>query len=276
MGLFFKLFRICVSEALKMGSSIIFAFSDSSGDDADSASPIAVKNVFFIFLSQFATNAFFNHYENDDDSGEQADEEFEVVAIDNCLREPKPVIVKDEFLPVVYENNCDGAFISKNGDTVSEYDINANLEGLPNMISDENFVIIIRPKTWLQEKGIEMKEGLGWKWDALEMCYTEVSQPDGENYGWNEQLQEFGELCDQNSGCFKPDWKKWVTYPQRDHDASKLLFSNKHGMYSTHGCLCDGCEKIFNPTDRDELRQHSFRKESSTVRRCQCMYDVGP
>ena len=232
-----------------MGSSIIFAFSDSSGDDADSASPIAVKNVFFIFLSQFATNAFFNHYENDDDSGEQADEEFEVVAIDNCLREPKPVIVKD---------------------------INANLEGLPNMISDENFVIIIRPKTWLQEKGIEMKEGLGWKWDALEMCYTEVSQPDGENYGWNEQLQEFGELCDQNSGCFKPDWKKWVTYPQRDHDASKLLFSNKHGMYSTHGCLCDGCEKIFNPTDRDELRQHSFRKESSTVRRCQSMYDVGP
>jgi len=243
--------------------------------------------VFFIFLSECVTKSLFNNdddfvEQDDDDFVEQASEqaseqadEFMVFAIDPCQRGRKPLPVKHGFLPVFYQNKWNGTFQSNIGHIVSEADININLEGLPNMISYEQHVVIMRPKTYLQEMEIEMKEGPGWKWDALEMCYTKVSQPDGENYGWNEQLQEYAELCKHYSGYFKPNWDNWICYPLIDHDASKMLFGKNGGMYSTHKCLCDGCGEIFNPTDHDELRQHSFQKKSSTVRPCDDMYDVG-
>jgi hypothetical protein len=105
------------------------------------------------------------------------------------------------------------------------------------------------------------------------MCYNKVSQPDDENYGWNDQLQEYGELCHHESGSFKPNWGKWVTDPERDHDASKMLFSNNGGMYSTHKCLCEGCANIFDPTDEDDVKRHSFKNKKSTVRRCDSIFD---
>ena len=237
-----------------------------------------MEAIFFIFFTHFATESFFPC--DVEGAGGQAVEEeedvFEVKVVDPCPSNNKPVPVKHGFLPVFYENKGKGSFQCNKNDIVSEESIDKNLYGQPiNTCYGEQFVVIMRPKAWLQEMGIEMKEGPGWKWDALEMCYTEDSKPDGENYGWNGQLQEFGKLCEHDSGCFKPDWDKWVTYPERDHDASKLLFSNNHGMYSTHECVCDGCGNIFNPTDKDEVRQHSFKKGSS-VRRCDDMLDFGP
>ena len=230
-----------------------------------------VERVFFIFPTSSGV----------EDADEQAvvktNGVFEVTVVESCQRKRQPVIVKDGFLPVLYKNMWDGTFQSSNKIIVSEKDIDENLSGqCLNTIYGQEFGIIMHPKAWLQKMGIEMKEGPGWKWDAEKMCYIEVSKPDGENYGWNGQSQDFGELCIHELGCFKPDWDKWVAFPQRYHDASKMLFSNKHGMYSTHECLCDGCCQIFDPTNCDELLQHSFKNKDSTVRRCACMYDVGP
>lgn len=207
----------------------------------------------------------------DDEDDEESCEKFVVFAIDNCRRTAKPILVEPEYLPVFYENNWNERFSSSNGDTVFEGRINQFLREFPIMISDETYVVIMRSKEWLQKMGVEMKEGPGFKWDPFEMCYTEVSQPDSENYGWNEQLQEYGELCEHESGSFKPNWNNWVTFPERDHDAAKLLFSHKGGKYSTHECLCD-CWGIFNPTNPDEVEEHSFE---GGVRRCDDTMEFG-